>query len=64
MEKQVSKPDHRYEPGNGCDCESCLKAQRIATQRADIRYGAPGIEPANSETLYITGYDEWGPTDE
>jgi hypothetical protein len=35
---------------------------RAEIRRADIRYG--GIEPANEETLFITGHDEWGPTDE
>jgi hypothetical protein len=36
-------------------------AQRLAAQRADIRRGS--IDPVYSETLYITGYDEWGPQD-
>lgn len=38
--------------------------QRRALQRADIRFKTTDIEPVYSETLYISGYDEWGPVDE
>jgi len=31
-------------------------------EQADIRNGR--IEPLNTETMFITGYDEWGPVDE
>jgi hypothetical protein len=37
-------------------------AQRLAAQRADIRFGR--IDPVYSETMYIQGYNEWGPTGE
>ena len=58
-EQKPLKPVHRYEPGNGCDCDECVKAQVIASWRADIRTGS--IDPVYSETLYITGFNEWGP---